>query len=125
MARISKFFIHLSIIAAFSCFSVLCCCTAAGVMAHLHKKVMCSHCQEQNANGHAADPAGKCQHQWINAELSQSPIILSAFSSGASSLVDKHPTVLSFSLRIVYPPGGPPLGISLTPLYLRTFHLRV
>jgi hypothetical protein len=127
--KIFKPLIALSVIAAFAVFSVLCCCTFSATKAYCHKSDSCSHCPLQGSQDHSSNSSGTCQHQFLNAELLQSQTISSPIVSGnffpAFSFLDKHRTPVFPVLSLTYPPGGPPLGISFTPLYLRTFDLRV
>jgi hypothetical protein len=129
MRKILKLLIVLSIIATFAVFSVLCCCTASALKARFHKAAVCSHCHEQNSNGHPTDPVKACQNQLTNAEFSHgpnfSPPINLVIPHSSADFINNHHTIILPSFSLVYPPGSPPLGISLTPLYLRTFHLRV
>jgi hypothetical protein len=129
MRKIVKPVIALSIAAAFAFSAVLCCCTASAVMTHFHKKVICSDCPNQNDHGKSSSPIGDCQQQLTSADLSQVQTIVSSAVSGgafpAPVILIGHHTSLTHSLLFAYPPGGPPLGISFTPLYLRTFNLRI
>jgi hypothetical protein len=129
MRKIFKPLIALSIIAAFAVFSVLCCCTASAVTAHFQKATTCSHCHGQNSNGHPFDPIKACQNQLKSAEFSHSQIIYPQINSvgpfQSPVFINNHRPILSPSLSLAYPPGSSPPGISFTPLYLRTFNLRV
>ena len=127
--KILKPLVALSITAAFAIFSVLCCCTASATKAHCHKVDACNHCPAQGPGDHSSNPSGTCQHQLINADITNVQTISLPVASGAFSPVfsflDKYRTPGSPVLSLFHPPGGPPLGISFTPLYLRTFNLRV
>lgn len=109
--------------------TVLCCCIAPVVMAHFHKTVMCSHCPDQDSHGKSSNPIASCQQQLTSADFLHSPTITSPIVSGkhfpVSVFISNHQINLTRSLLLAYPPGGPPLGVSFTPLYLRTFNLRV
>jgi len=109
--------------------TVICCCIAPSVMAHFHQSAMCSHCPDQNSSSNAPNPAGTCQQQLTSAELSHGQTMVFSHAPGspfsAPIFLGKHITTLPPPSSLVYPPGSPPLGISLTPLYLRTFNLRV
>ena len=127
MRKIFKPLISLGIIVAFVFFSVLCCCTATAFMAQFHKKVTCSHCHQKSSQSPVSP--GSCQHQFLSADVTHASNNISTDVSVSS------PHVLGFhhvsgpgrivELTRMYPPGGPPLGISFTPLYLRTFNLRI
>ena len=129
MRKTLKPLLALTITAAFITFSVLCCCTAAAVMTHVHKAAMCSHCQDKSSSNHSTNPVGSCQHQLITAVIAHGQVIASPDVSGNIPIVpvflDKYILSVPPSLSLAYPPGSPPLGISLTPLYLRTFNLRI
>jgi hypothetical protein len=129
MKRIFRLFLVSSLTLCLMATTVICCCIGPVVMSHFHKAAMCNHCQDQNPNNHSSNPAGACQHQLTSAELPPGQII--AFSKDLGSpfpspnFLDRHITTLPPPSSLVYPPGSPPLGISFTPLYLRTFNLRV
>ena len=129
MRKIFKLFIASLLTVCLSVATVICCCSASAAMAHFHKTVMCSHCQGQASHNNSSNPAGTCQHQLTSAEFSHTQTIFSPVVSNtvfpAAVFVNNHQITLTHSLLLVYPPGGPPLGISFTPLYLRTFNLRV
>jgi len=129
MRELIKLFIASLLTAALSVATVLCCCSASAVMAHFHKAAICSHCSSPNSHGNSSDQAGMCQHQFQSAEFSHSQTFslptASAASFQASVFFDKHITTLPPSLSLAYPLGSPPSGLSLTPLYLRTFNLRI
>ncbi len=129
MKKVLKLFIASLLTVSLGVATVICCCIAPVVMAHFHKAAMCSHCHDQNSNDHSSNPAGTCQQQLTSAEFSHVPTIsspvVSADSFPVSVFLNNHQIALTQSLLLAYPPGGPPLGISLTPLYLRTFNLRV
>lgn len=123
MKKALKLFIASLLTVSLAVATVVCCCVAPAVMAHFHKVAMCSHCHHQNPNNHPSNPAGDCRHQSLNAELSHKQII--AFSNNLGSsfpapiFLEKHITTLPPPSSLVYPPGSPPLGSSLTPLYLQ------
>lgn len=130
MRKIIKSLIALSVIAVFTVFTVLCCCTGTALMAHFHKSAMCSHCQgASSSQDHSSNTAGTCQHQFQSAEFAPTQAISSSIVSTVSFpghvFLDKHITTLPPSSSLAYPPGSPPLTASLTPLYLRTFSLRI
>jgi len=127
MRKIFKLFIALCILAAFTVFSVLCCCTAASLSARFHKDIVCSHCQPEKSNKQSSAPAETCHHQFIGAESSTAfTLALVSGDSSSTLYIVEHAKICTVPLLLrIYPPGGPPLGISLTPLYLRTFQLRI
>jgi len=129
MRKIFNLFIAFLLAASLSVATVVCCCIAPSVMAYFHKTVACSHCPGENPSGNSSNPAAACQNQLTSAEFTHSPIILSSSVSGNSFpsvvFLNDHQIALTRSLLLAYPPGGPPLGISFTPLYLRTFNLRI
>jgi hypothetical protein len=128
MRKIFKPLIVLSLITVFAVFSVLCCCTASAVMAHLQKKVMyCSHCHQEPSKGKPSNNSESCHHQYLGAEYVVASNIFTAHTIAfypAIHVFDHHKILAPILLR-AYPPGGPPLGINFTPLYLRTFQLRI
>ena len=109
--------------------TVVCCCIAPSVATLFHKSMVCGHCQDQNSRNNPANPAAACQQQLTSAELSHGQTILFSHAPGrafsAQIFFDKHITTLPPPSSLVYPPGSPPLDISLAPLYLRTFNLRI
>jgi hypothetical protein len=106
--------------------TVVCCCIATGIMARFHKPAMC--CDKQNPSHQDSVPMGSCQNHLTNAEFSHAQTILTApvaiSFSPAISLGTYHANFL-FSFPQVYSRGSPPLAASFTPLYLRTFNLRI
>jgi hypothetical protein len=129
MKKIFKLFIASLLTATLGVATVLCCCIAPSVMAQFHKKVVCSHCQGQNPKSNSSNPAAACQQQLTSADISHAQTISSPVVSAdhfpSAAIFNNHHIALTHSLLLAYPPGGPPLGISFTPLYLRTFNLRV
>ena len=129
MRKITNLFIASLLTMSLGVASVICCCIAPSVMAHFHQTVMCSHCMDQKSQSNSSNPVNACKQQLTSADISHGSIISSsvvlAHSFPSSIFVSNHHTNLTRSLLFAYPPGGPPLGISFTPLYLRTFNLRV
>jgi hypothetical protein len=129
MKRIFKLYIACLLTVSLGVATVICCCIAPSVMAHFHKTVMCSHCQSENPNGNSSNPARTCRYQLTSAEFSNDQTIstpnASAPSFSASVFLNDHRSILSPILSLASPPGSPPLGIGFTPLYLRTFSLRI
>jgi hypothetical protein len=129
MKRIFKLLIASLLTVSLGVATVICCCIAPSVMAHFHKAVTCSHCPDKNSQGNSPNPAGTCQQQLTSAEFLHSQTISSPVFSGhsfhVSDILNHHQITFTHSLLLAYPPGGPPLGISFTPLYLTTFNLRV
>ncbi len=129
MKRIFKFSIASLLVICLGVATVVCCCISPVVMAHFHKVAICSHCPDQNSHGNSSNPAGTCQKQLTNAEFSHgqtiSPPKVSLLPFPAPIFLNNHHTILSPTLFSAYPPGSSPPGISFTPLYLRTFNLRV
>jgi len=129
MRKILKLFTASVLTVVLSVATVICCCSAAVAMADFHKVDSCSHCPGQNSNKHSSNPITTCQYQLTSAEFSHSQVISSAAVSGfpfpTSVSFDKHLTISLVPPVLAYPPGSPPLHISFTPLYLRTFNLRI
>ena len=129
MRKIFKPFIASCITAAFITFSLLCCCTASALVSHFQKAPACSHCHPDTPKNQAPNSSASCQHQFANAETSHGIIIAAPTSpksfASAYNFLEKHKINIVPVLRAVFPPGGPPLGVSLAPLYLRTFNLRI
>ena len=129
MKKIFKLLIASLLTVSLSVATVICCCIAPSVMAHFHKTVMCSHCQGASSHGNPSNPLGSCQNQLTSAELSHPQIVSSSIilvqHFPLSVFVNNHQITFSRSLLLAYPPGVSPLGISFTPLYLRTFNLRI
>ncbi len=129
MEKIFKLFTVFLLAVSLTVATVICCCFVPAVMTHFHKISMCSHCHGQNSPDHSSNPAGTCQHHLTSAESSHSPAVLSFAASGVSFPVpvsfDKHITIFLPSSILACPRGSPPLTASFTPLYLRTFSLRI
>ena len=129
MRKIFKPFIAFSLAGAFFTFSVLCCCTASALMALVHKTAMCSDCQKQATHGPSSNSSQECQRQLISADFIQTHTIaaphLSKSLVTSFNFLDQYRTSATPLLGLAFPPGGPPPGISLIPLYLRTFNLRI
>ena len=127
--RIFNSFVALLLTLSLGVATVICCCIAPSVMAHLHQKVMCSHCPGENSHSNSPNPAGSCQQQLTSADISSASTISSPIVSAkhipVTVFLNDHQIASTRSLLLAYPPGGPPLGISFTPLYLRTFNLRI
>jgi hypothetical protein len=128
MSKIFKLFIALLLAISLGMATVICCCVAPAVMAHFHKVSVCSHCLSQNSSNTHSCPDSNCSYKLTNAEAFHSHII--SFSAlviySHDFFFNQHlkSTVLP-SLISVYPRGSPPLSPSFTPLYLRTFTLRI
>ena len=128
MARISKIFIASLLAVSLGMATVICCCVAPAIMTHFHKVSVCSHCSSQNSSQTHSCPDSNCAYKLTNAESFHSNII-----SFSAPVVDTHTfffnqhLTLTFPLSLVsaYPRGSPPLTSSFTPLYLRTFNLRI
>jgi len=109
--------------------TVLCCCIAPTVMALFHRTTVCSHCHGQDPQGKPPNPAQACQQQLTSADFLHPPTISSPVVTGHfvpwTAFVNIHRLIPTHSPLLAYPPGGPPPGIGFTPLYLRTFDLRV
>jgi len=128
MRQIFKLFIASVLSVALSVATVICCCSASAAMAHFHKAVICSHCQgAANSNGDYSNQAGVCQHQFQSAEFFHGATISSPVVSSAHAfpVLAHYRTIVLPSLSLSYPHGSPPLTVSFTPLYLRTFSLRI
>jgi hypothetical protein len=129
MRKIFRVFTASLLTIVLSVATVVCCCSASAAMANFHKVNDCSHCPGKSAHSNSSDPVGTCQYQLTSAEFSHSPIVISSIVSAkifpALIFLNNHQVTLTHSLLLAYPPGGPPLGISFTPLYLRTFNLRI
>ena len=128
MKKIFKLFIASILTLSLGFATVVCCCIAPSVMAHFHKVVTCSHCQAKDPNAKPSNPAKICQQQLTSAEFFHvstisSPIVSIHHFPASLFLNDHH--IIPTHLLLAYPPGGPLLGISFTPLYLRTFNLRI
>jgi len=128
MRTILKLFTASLLTVALSVATVMCCCSASAAMAHFHKMDSCSHCPGPASHDNSSNPAGTCQNQLTSAEFSHSQIIstpnISVLPFQVPVFLNNHQITLTH-LLLAYPPGGPPLGISFTPLYLRTFNLRI
>ena len=129
MTKIFKIFTAMVLISSLCVATVICCCIAPAVMAHLHKVVSCSHCPSSNSHHHSSNPADVCLSQLTSAEFVQMQTIdFTKHLGNAFPLplfVDKYITTLPPSRILAYSPGSPPLRISFIPLFLRTFNLRV
>jgi hypothetical protein len=106
--------------------TVMCCCIGAAVMAHFHKPAMC--CEKQNSSHQDSGPMGTCQNHLTSAEFSHAQTVLTAPAaigfSPTISLGTHHADFVA-SFPQVYSRGSPQFAASFTPLYLRTFNLRI
>ncbi len=129
MRRMMKLFTASLLTVALSVATVMCCCSASATAAHFHKVDSCDHCPDQGSHDNSSNPSGTCQQQLTSAEFSHAQTIFSPVVSATtfpiSAFLNNHQRILSPSLPLAYPPGSPPPSISLTPLYLRTFSLRI
>lgn len=129
MKRTLKFLIASLLTVSLGVATVMCCCIAPSVVALFHKTTMCSHCQGEKSHGNSSNPLASCQSQLTSAELIHTPTLTSPVVAGSlssiSGFIQIHHINFTRSLLLAYPPGGPPLCISFTPLYLRTFNLRI
>jgi len=109
--------------------TVVCCCLGPVTMAHLHKTSVCSHCPPQGSSqSHSSNPTDSCMYRLTNAEILHSQIIIASAPVVFTPVTffDKHiATPFLLSSILAYPRGSPPLAASFTPLYLRTFSLRI
>src|SRR5580658_2549144 len=127
MNKISKILISSLLTVSMFVATVICCCIGAGVMAHFQKPAaMC--CEKQNPSHQDSAPMGTCQNHLTSAEFSHAQIVLTAPAaisfSPAISLGTHHADFVA-SFPQVYSRGSPPLAANFTPLYLRTFNLRI
>ena len=129
MRKIFNQFIASLLTISLSLATVICCCIAPVVVAHFHKVAVCSHCTGQGSQSNHANPASACQNQLTSADLSSAQVISSSVVSTVhfptSAFLIDHQIAFTHVILLAYPPGAPPLGASLTPLYLRTFNLRI
>src|SRR5579872_5708412 len=129
MKSFLKLFISFLLTVCLGVATVICCCFAPAVMAHFHKVSMCRHCPSQGpSHGHSSGPTDNCLYRLSNAEIFHGQIVISAAPAVFIHYIffDKHlATPFLPSLVQAYPRGSPPLPASFTPLYLRTFHLRI
>ena len=129
MRKLLKIFTASLVTGCLSVMTVVCCCVAPVVMAHLHKAAVCSHCPTQDSShGKPSNPTETCLYHLANAETSHSQTI-SFFAPVVFTptiFFDKHITTSFLPSSIsAYPRGSPPLAASFVPLYLRTFSLRI
>ncbi len=129
MKRLFRPFIASLLTVSLSVATVICCCIAPSVMAHFHQAAVCSHCQKSSPQAPSSTPLETCQNQLTSGEFLHNQIIIApkvvVLPLPSHDFLNNHRTALSSFLSVVYPPGSPPQGISLTPLYLRTFQLRI
>jgi len=127
MDKVSKILISWLLTATMFFATVICCCVGAGVMAHFHKPAaMC--CEKQNSSHQDSVPMGSCQNHLTSAEFSHAQTILTvpaAISFSPAISLGTHHADFVASFPQVYSRGSPPLAASFTPLYLRTFNLRI
>lgn len=128
MEKIVKPYIASLLIACLAVTTVVCCCIGPAIMAHLHKASACSHCSPQDSHGHSSSPSDGCMYRLTNAEASHGQVIIASAPLVFTPItfLDHHIVTpfLSSSIQ-AYPRGSPPLAASFTPLYLRTFSLRI
>jgi hypothetical protein len=128
MGKIFKLLIAFALAVSLGMATVICCCVAPAVMAHFHKVSVCSHCSSQNSSNSHSCPDSNCSYKLTNAEAFHGHIIsFSAPVVDIHSFFFNHHFTSTFlpSLVSAYPRGSPPLTSSFTPLYLRTFTLRI
>jgi len=130
MRKILNPMMSVLIAAVFVFSAVFCCCTATALMTHIQKPaVMCSHCQGEHPQSKSSVPAGACPQQLTSAIVLHSHTIIGSFETSihypTPAFLNHYHNIFSLTLISVYPPGGPPLGFRFTPLYLRTFNLRI
>jgi len=129
MSKIIKLFTSSLLAVCLSVATVMCCCSASSAVAHFHKTAMCGHCSDKGPHNTSSSPVLACKYQLTSAEFSNTQVIPSSVVSGvtfsAPIFFDKHITTLPSPVSLACPPGSSPLGISFTPLYLRTFNLRI
>ncbi len=129
MKSFVKPIVALSVAAALVVFSVFCCCTLSALQAQLKKvSAKCGHCP-QKADQHGCDTPGDCQHQLVKADSSAAKIMVSSTAGGSveHAPVYLHAYQISLfpKLSSGSPPGHSAARLNFTPLYLRTFHLRI
>jgi len=128
MGKTFKLFIAFLLAVSLGMATVICCCVAPAVMAHFHKISVCNHCSSQNSSQTHSCPDSNCSYKLTNAESFHGNAI--SFSAPVidthSFFFNRHLTfTFHHSFVSVYPRGSPPLTVSFTPLYLRTFTLRI
>jgi hypothetical protein len=131
MKKIVKISIASLLAVSLSVATVVCCCIGSALTAeHTHKVSACNHCPSQGtASKHSSNPADSCTYHLTNAEISHGQIIIAHAAAVfvPASFFDRHAVrpFLPSSIQ-AYPRGSPPLDLpSFTPLYLRTFNLRI
>lgn len=129
MVRALKLPVSFLLVVTLAVATVICCCIGPSAVAQLHKTAMCSHCPAKNSSsGHSTSSTDSCMYRLANAEASYGQIIIAPAPTVFTPIAFfDHHTVMPFlpSLVQAYPRGSPPLATSFTPLYLRTFNLRV
>ena len=129
MRKIIKLYVASLLAVSLGVATVICCCIAPAVMAQFHRQAVCSQCLDHDSSGKSSSPLGACQQQLTSADFLQGlTVSVPAVSSQhfhSPDFLNNYQITLTHSIVLAYPPGGPPLGISLTPLYLRTFNLRI
>ena len=128
MGKVVKILLACVLTATLGLATVVCCCIAPAVSVLFHKAVACSHCAADNGRAAAPNAAKVCLQQLTSGDL------LAGWQPAA-------PRPAAFTLlfyfllgllgifaqpgRLLYPPGPPPPGPGLAPLYLRTYQLRI
>jgi hypothetical protein len=127
MRKILKFSVAALLTITLGIATVLCCCAATAAAAQLHKVSMCGHCPAQKSSPSSL-PNNNCLYQLTNAEAAHgqdlslhAPVV----SSHGFFLHQHIATSFLPSTISSYPRGSPPLSANVTPLYLRTFTLRI
>jgi len=108
--------------------TVICCCIGGALMAHFQKpSTMC--CEKKDASSHdTSNPSSACLNHLTSAEFTHTPTTIdkpAAAGFGYNSHPSTYQTDFLYSFDQIYPRGSPPLTVSLIPLYLRTFTLRI
>jgi hypothetical protein len=130
MKKILKISIASFLALSLSVATVVCCCIGSAVMAHAHKASVCNHCPPQGSSSkHSSNPADSCIYHLTNAEVSYGKIIIAHAPVVfiPATFFDQHIATpfLPSSIQ-AYPRGSPSFDLpSFTPLYLRTFNLRI
>lgn len=129
MKKISRYFLAPLMIVSLTVATVICCCIAPSVVPQLHKTVKCSHCHGQNPQRGSSNPAEACQQQLSGGEflrtftLDSSHVIKSTVT--VPVFLDRYSTHPLLSSLSSYPRGSPSSVVMASPLYLRTFYLRI
>lgn len=128
MSKVVKMLVACVITMTLGLATVVCCCIAPAVSVLFHKTVACSHCASESGHATVPNAAKVCLQQLTSGDLLAGWQPVAPKPGILNSLLILLLGLTAIRVRFrpsLYPPGPPPGGIGLAPLYLRTFQLRI